>query len=342
MLERVVLHIGLAKTGTKTLQAAMTLNRDLLRRHGFVYPVLPGTRHTGLAVYAAAEKASPELRARVGLSERDRFVAFIDEFPSGLTAAVAGPDIHTAILSNEYCSTGLSTIEEIARLHRLLSSLAREIRVIVYLRRQDDLATSLYSAQIKNGGHVGKFEFVEGFWFDYLELLDMWAEVFGRDHLVIRMFEPAQLHRDGLLADFSIAMGFEPFRELQRPPHMNMSLDVHALEFMRRFNAHVPLLAGEQINPSRGPIAWAIAGISNGDRLVPSAEAAAAFLDKYGPSNAAVARKYLNRENGVLFTEPPRNQPERLPSLDVDKAIEIAAKLWQWQETRFQQRDNNE
>ena len=124
---------------------------------------------------------------------------------------------------------------------------------------------------------------------------------------------------------------------------MNMSLDVHALEFMRRFNAHVPLLAGEQINPSRGPIVLAIADISNGDRLVPSAEAAAAFLDKYAASNAAVARKYLNRENGVLFTEPPpHNRPERLPSLDIDKAIEIAAKLWQWQETRFQQRDKSE
>ena len=343
MLERVVLHIGLAKTGTKTLQAAMTLNRDLLRRHGFVYPALPGERHAGLAVYATEEKADPGLRAHLGLGERDCLVRFIDEFPSGLTAAVAGPDIHTAILSNEYCSTGLSTIEEIARFHRLLSSLAREIRVIVYLRRQDHLATSLYSARMKNGGQTSEFEFAEGFWFDYLELLDMWAEIFGRDHLVVRIFEPAQLHQDGLLADFSIAMGFEPFQELQRPPHMNMSLDVHALEFMRRFNAHVPLLAGEQLNPSRGPIVLAIADISNGDRLVPSAEAAAAFLDKYAASNAAVARKYLDRENGVLFTEsPPHNRPERLPSLDIDKAIEIAAKLWQWQVRRFKQWDKNE
>src|SRR5207248_697515 len=157
MLERVVLHIGLAKTGTKTLQAAMTLNRDLLRRHGFVFPVLPGKRHAGLALYAAQEKANPGLRARLGVAERDGLLAFLDAFPSGLAAAVAGPDIHTAILSNEYCSTGLSTIEEIARLHRLLSSLAREIRVIVYLRRQDQLATSLYSARMKNGGQTGEF-----------------------------------------------------------------------------------------------------------------------------------------------------------------------------------------
>src|SRR5262245_3378965 len=169
MLERVVLHIGLAKTGTKTLQLAMSLNRDLLRQHGFVYPILPAARHVGhvgLGVYAAQENANPALRAHVGVAERDRLVAFIDEFPSRLAAAVDGPDIHSAVLSNEYCSTGLSTVEEVTRLHRLLSPLAREIRVIVYLRRQDELATSLYSAQMKNGGRTGEFEFVNAFWFD--------------------------------------------------------------------------------------------------------------------------------------------------------------------------------
>ena len=76
---------------------------------------------------------------------------------------------------------------------------------------------------------------------------------------------------------------------------------------------------------------------------LPSTEAAAAFLDKYAASNAAVARKYLTRENGILFTEPPpHNRPERLPSLDIDKAIEIAAKLWQWQEMRFKRWSKNE
>src|SRR5438105_6044035 len=130
MLDRVVLHIGLAKTGTKTLQAAMTLNRDLLRRHGFVYPALPGERHAGLAVYAAEEKADPGLPAHLGLGESDRLVRFIDEFPSGLAAAVAGPDIHSAILSNEYCSTGLSTVGHIARVPRHLMPLAHDIFLV--------------------------------------------------------------------------------------------------------------------------------------------------------------------------------------------------------------------
>ena len=343
MLERVFLHVGTAKTGTKTLQLAMSLNRELLRQNGFVYPVLPGERHAGLAIYAAEENADPRLRARLRLTDRDRLVSFVEQLPSALAAAVAGRDIHTAILSNEYCSTGLSSIEQIARLRRLLSPLARDIRVIVYLRRQDDLATSFYSARMKNGGDVDEFQFHDGpFWFDYLALLDLWAEVFGPDNLIIRVFEPAQLHQDGLVADFSAAIGFEPYKELRRPPRMNTSLDIHALEFMRRFNVHIPVLAGEHLNPSRGPIVNAIAAISGEDRLRPNAEAAAAFVDKYAASNAAVARKYLNRTNGVLFTDqPPRDRPERLPSLDVDKAVEIAAKLWQWQEMRIQ-RDKGE
>ena len=248
MLERVVLHIGLPKTGTKTLQGAMDLNRDLLRQHGFLYPVLPGVRHAGLALYAATEKASPDLRARAGVAVHDRLVAFVDEFPSRLAAALAGPGVHSVILSSEHCSSALSTVEEIARLHRVLSPLAREIRVIVYLRRQDHVAISFYSARMKSGD-TDEFEFVEPVWFDYLALLDRWAEVFGRDNLVTRIFEPAQLHPDGLLADFSLAIGFEPYQELRRPPSLNQSLDVHALEFLRRFNAHLPALMGGASQP---------------------------------------------------------------------------------------------
>src|ERR1044071_5629662 len=173
MLKRLCLHIGVAKTGTKTLQLAMTLNGDLLRRHGFVYPVLPGHHHVGLALYAANESTSARLRAGVGLADGDRMAEFVGEFPSRLAAAVTAADIHTAILSNEHCSSELSTVEAISRLYALLSPLAREIRVIVHLRRQDDLAISLYSASVQ-AGSTNKFQFSDGhFWFDYSRLLDI-------------------------------------------------------------------------------------------------------------------------------------------------------------------------
>jgi len=343
MPERVCLHIGVAKTGTKTLQLAMALNGNLLRQHGFVYPELPGRHHVGLALYAANESTSARLRARMGLADGDRMAEFVGEFPSRLAAAVMAADIHTAILSNEHCSSELSTVEAISRLHALLSPLAREIRVIVYLRRQDDLAISLYSASVQ-AGSTNEFQFSDGhFWFDYSRLLDMWAEVFGQDNLVIRIFEPAQMHRGGLLCDFSFAIGFEPHDRLQHPPDQNKSLDIHTLEFLRRFNAHAPLLVAGRPNLSRGEIDQALAAISTRDRMAPSAEAGTEFLGRYAASNAQVAGKYLNRADRALFVEQPsRGRSERIPALDVDKAVEIAAKLWEWHETRFRRHEINE
>jgi hypothetical protein len=77
--------------------------------------------------------------------------------------------------------------------------------------------------------------------------------------------------------------------------------------------------------------------------MAPSAEAATEFLGRYAASNAEVAGKYLNRADRALFVEQPsRDRPERVPALDVDKAVEIAAKLWLWQGVRFRRHDKNE
>ena len=347
MLERVCLHIGVAKTGTKTLQLAMGLNRDLLHRHGFVYPVLTAQPQLALALYALSEGAAVNedavvaLRARLGLADLHRFRAFLDEFPSRVADALAVPGVHTAILSSENCSTALSTVKQIARLHDLLSPLSRAIQIVVYLRRQDELATSVYSSAMK-AGRTHEFELRGHFWFDYLTLLDNWAEIFGSDSLVIRIFEPRQMHPAGLLADFSSAIGFEQYDQLQRPPDQNTSIDVYAAEFLRRFNAQVPELQDARPNHLRGEINRAIEAISTKDRLTPSREAAMSLLDEYAASNAEMARKYLDRADGVLFIETPPDRPERLPALDVDKAVEIAAKLWQWQERRYHRQNEDE
>ena len=344
MLERLFLHIGVEKTGTKTLQLAMDVNRDLLQRHGFVYPTLPGPpHHRGLVLYAADELAISHMRPLAGLADGDLYGEFIEQFPSRLAAALSVPDTKTAILSNEDCSSRLTTVEEIARLYDLLSRLARECRIIVYLRRQDELAASRYSSNIK-AGHINSVEAdEEPYWYDYQQLLDRWAAVFGPDRLTVRIFEPRQLYEGDLLADFSFAIGFEQHKLLQRPPNQNQSLDIRSLEFLRRFNMHVPVLVDGQPNASRGPIVEAITAASTSERLMPTAEAATAFLEKFAASNAEVARKYLKRADGVLFMDRVSAERRALgPSLEVDQAIEIAAKLWQWQEARFQKRQRSE
>jgi len=339
VLETIYLHIGLEKTGTKTLQTALAVNRQLLLQHGFIFPRAPGPyTHLGLAIYAANEGAVPDLRKYVGLFEQERYLAFLEAHPAELARELGGSACQTAIFSNEHCSSRLSSVTEIAKLRRLLRPLARQCSVIVYLRRQDDLAVSRYSTFVQSGA-TAEFCFPSGVpWFDYLRLLDMWAEVFGRDNLVIRIFEPAQMKGGDLLADFFSIIGFAGYGQLQRPADQNRSLDVHTLEFLRRFNAHVPVFTDNAVNLDRGDVAEALAGIAAREPLRPSPEAATAFMIQFAQSNAEVARKYLHRPDDALFSSEPRgDRRPRTATLDAGKAVEIAAALWRWQQGRIRQ-----
>jgi hypothetical protein len=341
-LDRVCLHIGVEKTGTKTLQLALAANRAQLQRDGFLYPRVPGEySHVGLALYAARPAAVPDLRKAFSLFDERREAAFRQALPRQMAAEAAESGCHTAILSSEHCSSRLAAGEEIAALKELVAPLSRECRVILYLRRQDDLAVSYYSTLVQSGSTSG-FGFPEGLpWLDYLRLLDSWSAVFGKDNLDIRVFEPGQMIGGDLFADFFSTAGYANWPALPRPEPQNRSLDIRALEFLRRFNARLPPFTDAGANSSRGPIEAALSAVSTGERLRPPPAAAAEFLGQFAASNAEVARKYLGREDGVLFTEdPPAGVEARLPRLDVEAAVDLAIALWRWQRARLDETGN--
>jgi hypothetical protein len=186
-------------------------------------------------------------------------------------------------------------------------------------------------------GATHEFYYPQGLpWLDYLELSEIWTQVFGKENVTIRIFEPEQLKDGDLLADFFSTIGFTQYSELVRPENQNRSLDVHTIEFLRLLNAHLPLCTKSGSNGNRDGIDEALAAITTRECLRPGAEAATAFLDQFTASNSEVARRFLNREDGRLFSSAPlRDQPPRLPSLDVDQAVAISAALWQWQDARL-------
>jgi hypothetical protein len=153
----------------------------------------------------------------------------------------------------------------------------------------------------------------------------------------VRIFEATAMKEGDLFADFFSVLRFERYDELERPPDLNRSLDIHALEFLRQFNAHVPSFAQQGINPERGPVAEVLDILSTGERMRPDPQEAAAFLDRFAESNAAVARDYLHRPDGKLFASSPSPESARLPSLDTDRAVAIAAALWRWQQARVRE-----
>ena len=264
-LERIFLHVGVEKTGTTTLQVAMAINRPLLRQCGYAIPTgLPDfpCHHIGLALCAANPDAVPELRQVARLTSDAAYCTFLENYPMQIAGELAESGCQTAILSNEHCSSRLSTATEIAKLHEIIGRLAHEYRVIIYLRRQDDLVASHYSTAVRSGTSAEFNLPSEAGWLNYLDLLEIWAQVFGEENLAVRIFEPQQLKDGDLLSDLFSIVGFARQDELLRPEHQNRSFDVYTVEFLRRFNAPLSTNAEGGLDPVRGDIDKALGAIT--------------------------------------------------------------------------------
>src|SRR5690606_10056545 len=112
---------------------------------------------------------------------------------------IAESGCDTLLLSNEHCSSRLISNEDILRLKDMLSPLAETTRIVVYLRRQDEALLSMYSTMVRSGSSQG-LQFPPGhviaLRFDYARLLGLWADVFGRENIVPRLFN--QLRNDSI------------------------------------------------------------------------------------------------------------------------------------------------
>ncbi|MBX9701922.1 MAG: hypothetical protein K2X74_20975, partial [Acetobacteraceae bacterium] len=251
---RAILHIGIGKTGSTTLQHLLAAARERLVPLGFAYPLSPGRRnHLMLAVAASEEPRAAHLlrtASRVGDARelRQRFAADLGAEMAGLPAGV-----HTVIFSSEHLSNQATSIEDVARLKALLDGWFDDYRILVYLRRQDEYEVSLYSTLLRSGktgaeilpppeaGLLDRH--------DLAGLLDRWGAVFGRGALMPRLFDRDAFVDGDLLADMRAACGLPALPVPQAAAVLNTSLTAPAQEFLRRLNiaARGGLAAAEEV-----------------------------------------------------------------------------------------------
>ena len=135
--------------------------------------------------------------------------------------------------------------------------------------------------------------------------------------------------------DYMHLIGLADGEGLVRPGRSNPSLDAAGLEFLRRFNAHVPARRPWTAR-ERGDVSAVLTDLSSdGPRLVLPPAQAREFVDRFAEGNARVAREYLGWGDGRLFgdtyPDPDSEQGVVGPGqdvLDVDRAVDLAAALW--------------
>ncbi|MEJ0046387.1 MAG: hypothetical protein WDN04_09895 [Rhodospirillales bacterium] len=325
MPRQLLLHIGVPKTGTTSIQRALSAERAALSRHGVCYLAGPG-----LPV--------PQFLHRAALAHgrRDtRMARFRHELGRQLAAQPA--DVGTVLLSAEQCSLFLRSPAEIECLRAWLAPLFETIRIIIYLRRQDALASSLYAQMLRRGVveppalDTGREELSA--LYDYATLLERWAAVFGRAALVPRIFERQSLPGGDVVQDFWQACGLAadlPERRAGTDINPSMSTQGQALllEVGRMLQAQGGTTPVRDAAWTR--LAAMVTELYPGRGWQPSRTEAASFMARYEAGNEAVRgtwfpdRSRLFNADGADLPEAPVSL-ENLPTLETASSVLMRA-----------------
>ncbi|RPI39682.1 MAG: hypothetical protein EHM53_04875 [Methanoregulaceae archaeon] len=319
-MERILyLHIGGPKTGTKTLQNFFYKNRQALRDRGYFYPGR-GLNHLDICDELGEHNVS-RIRSLPGLS----VMRWIEE--------VEISSCPSCIISAE-C---LAFRGGAKKLRELLSSSCR-VKVIYYARRQDELIESRYNQFVKAPVYRMKEnldeDLVDSFYervdFDHLQVITPWAEIFGKDNVIVRCFEEIQMP-NGIIEDFTRIIGLSLDDTLKIPAtRMNKSLDIHHTEFIRLCNRafkDMPEI-NDYLDMKHFKENRALNHVPVQHRLSPTTRIE--ILNHYEESNRQFAREYLGREDGRLFYAPwpdPQEPWEPYRGLTAEELVPIFTEM---------------
>ncbi len=198
-MKTLYLHIGIHKTGTTALQNVLRKNEKVLKNHGVLYPrkgCVGESNHSLLAWE---------------LTHKDTF----DPKKGGMDDVISEINqsgCPTAILSGEDFEF-LFDIEQIKALDKKFRG-AFDVFIIVYLRRQDEVLRSEYIQWVKTGSVDSDFDLFCQFFshhprFFFHNLLNRWSEVFGKEKLIIKIYDKSALRQHNIVHDFFHVIGLE-------------------------------------------------------------------------------------------------------------------------------------
>jgi hypothetical protein len=327
---RAVLHIGTEKTGTTALQAYLQRNRDALMRRGIMYSAAAGWQnHYRLAAFACKD-AVDDLRLICGVQTLQDLPAFRRKLKADLAAEVRRHSDKLFLFSNEHCHSRVVHDDEMARLKELLAGLFQEVRVILYLRRQDEVATSLYSTSLKAGSTdrsvIGE-RMASSRYFDYGQLIERWTEAFGEENVTVARFSAIHLLNGSIIEDFCQRLGLPVLDHAAE--RENQSLKPEYQEFLRQMNQFLPRFADGRLNVRRGPLEQALEAVGSGSGRQPTRSEALAFYRRFDAINEKVRARYFP-DSPTLFEEDFSRYPEteEAANLTQEDTIRIAAEIW--------------
>jgi len=331
---KLILHIGAEKTGSTSIQQALAADREVIAARGILYPRLFGRPHHTQLATAATNPNPNNVHQIVELESHgvDQ-PAYQARLASSLREEKAAGRFDQMIVSSEHFHSRLTRLAAIQRLFDMVDVAPQDTRVIVYLRRQDRLAVSLYSTKLKLGSTDELFQESKDlpYYFCFDRLLANWARFVDPSRITVRLFEKGRMAGGDVVTDFYDVAGLD--LTPSRQPHANRSLSQQQVLFLKRFNAMFPQVVDGRINEERGSVFKAIRNVGLGESFRPPKQAAEEFYALYRAGNAEVRANYLpDLDRPTLFDEDFSEYPEGPTPAHLDEEVmfQFVAALWRY------------
>ncbi|RUR29982.1 hypothetical protein [Vreelandella nanhaiensis] len=326
--KKCVLHIGIEKTGSTTIQRFLEKNREALIDQGHYYPKSLGPcrgSHYYLVVYSRHEDVYDDLRLISGVSNKEELYSFRrkleNEIEQEFNSLEGGRTLH---ISCENFHSRLHGIPAIEKVKKLLSPYVQDFQVLCYLRPQHEVALSLYSTDMKLGGlpksPLPKVD-SNNHYYNYFVMLEKWRHVFGSKNLEIRLFDRENLYDNDLIKDYMYTTGLRN-NNLISIEKENESLSLEGLELLGELNKYLPRFEGDKPTGYRKNIAECMEKIFPGKGATIKRKSAEDFYHQFEESNNQVAKKYLSKSK-LFFPRFLKYPEDESYFNDVDESVFI-------------------
>lgn len=284
------IHIGTHKTGTSTIQN--TLNRNAKEHALEKKELYPLNITAELISLMKLEKEDDELISKItqayNTSINHAMTIGIDKYVISFEGLSGNPDIGYA--NSEIIASSLKKITD------NLTAI-NQVKIIVYLRRQDDFIESLYNQVIKQGGSETFEEFIETFnetSFNWHIFLQSYEKYFNKKNLIVRRYDKKYLPTStSITEDFYKILQIKEFKQEALSSNKGLSLD--GMEIARTVNSHLPTQAHKNIMRQLLEIT-SYKEVFEKYSLFHTKEKREDFLSKYSFSNNSVAKEYFNEK----------------------------------------------
>ena len=308
---KLTLHIGTTKSGTTSLQRALSKCVPRLRKVGVYYDPRTLNQNRVDLLVRDASRWPREFRSmddRVRELERQEAARIVDR----LRKATTDQRYTDAVLSAEYLS--LFNSEEVKRFLDRLDLPGVEIQVACYLRRPSRHWLSLGQQFLKGSS---TFPAAIDYRYDLQEKLEAWQSEPRVGRMIVRPFDQGQLAGGSVISDFvtHVVPAAAPIRDADI--RSNVSLTAEAAILQQRFREATHPGLDNRFTPVGARVMDAILAASTG---VPGTELQARqeLLDLVDKQHLTSLR-WLESIYGVQLV--PADELDRLERLEIDGGL---------------------